>query len=296
MLQKSIPKNTLLRIVYFTIAGVLLLVSGTVFWLHSTFYNTKNFTAIATTAITKESSRQSIARKVVDATLDQKPLLRSTVGPKLEGLITNVLGSNLAERSFRITIENIQILLTTPQKPPIVLDLRQVKPLLNASVKVAGATGLESDFKISDIPDSIKVLDTAKIPNFYSYSIWLLWIGPLTFGIASSMLLIWIRRGGQGHYLLRSRIVLLVVAATAVVSSMIGPLVKPSVLSVAKDAPTQSLLGALYSGFVGPYAKISVAIGLGAIVCWFLLLIIEKYTQSYRVVVRIEKKKIKKVK
>lgn len=298
-MHMSVSKPTkrraiLLRATYFTAIGGLLLVAGTAFWLHAMFFDTNRFTETATRAITGESSRASIARAVVDRALQDRPLLRSTIGSQAEGLLSGALGSEFAKASLQKTVEGLQLALTTPRGEPVVLNLAQAKGIIASSQDLLDNGSPAGTIDVSDLPDQIVIIDTEKLPNFYDYSIGVLWAGPLALVAACAMLGAWVYRANGRYRLVRLRIALLIIAATALVGCLIGPLVKPAVLSVAANAPSQTLLGNIYEGFVGPFTNLALFVALAACAVWALLMAAEVFTKNYRLSIRIERKRAAK--
>lgn len=283
-------RTILLRTSYFAAIGGLLLIAGTAFWLHAMFFDTDRFTETATRAITEESSRASIAEAVVDRALQDRPMLRSTVGSQAEGLLADALGSEFAEASLQKTVESLQIALTTPRKEPVVLNLAQAKSIITSGQDLLDEGHPASTIDVSNLPDQIVIVDTAKLPNFYEYSIWVLWAGPLALVAACIMLGVWVHRADGRYRLVRLRTAMLVIATAALAGCLIGPLVKPAVLSVAANAPSQTLLGNIYEAFVGPFTNVALFLALGACVIWALLMALEVFTRNYRVSVRVERK------
>lgn len=283
-------RTILLRTSYFAAIGGLLLIAGTAFWLHAMFFDTDRFTETATRAITEESSRASIAEAVVDRALQDRPMLRSTVGSHAEGLLAGALGSEFAEASLQKTVESLQIALTTPRKEPVVLNLAQAKSIITSGQDLLDEGHPASTIDVSNLPDQIVIVDTAKLPNFYEYSIWVLWAGPLALVAACIMLGVWVHRANGKYRLVRLRTAMLVIAMAALAGCLIGPLVKPAVLSVAANAPSQTLLGNIYEAFVRPFTNVALFVALGACVIWALLMALEVFTRNYRVSVRVERK------
>ncbi len=253
-MKKFLKDHPSVKIGAFAVVTVfLLLISQTAFWLHNTIFNTQNFTNIATTAITSESSRQSIASGIVDKALEGRPAIQSAIGGRLTNLVTGLLGTDLVEQSTEKAIQKAQLLVTTPRKPPVVLDLTGIK---QTATKLADVLNRNGDEKIdpANIPDQIVLINTDKIPNFYNYGIAVLWLGPISLLTALALFAWWIYKGAlTAVRVKRFRIVLGIVFASGVIALIVGPLVKPAFLSVAETAQAMTLLGNIFDGFIKPF-------------------------------------------
>jgi hypothetical protein len=259
-----------LRIGYFLLASVLMMGAMTAFWISTTLYNTENFTRIAETALNEESSRQAVASAIRKRALKDYPVVDTTLGVRLEGLLVRVLGTDTARTAIRETAEGLQIVLTTERREPVEYDLKVVKVAVQKGQELLPQIE-RLDIDTERIPDSIVVFDTEKLPNVHQYGVWAVWLGP---GCALGALLMygyWIKRGGRGNTIKRIGAVLLAVAFTSFVALLIGPLVKPSILATAADADSQTLLGNVYEGFITPFNSVAIRLGTVAIVIWVLL-------------------------
>lgn len=285
--------NRILFVGYSAVIVILLLIAMTAFWLQSTLFDTTRFTSIAREAVTSQSSRDSIARKAVETSLADRPLIRATLGPKLEKTVSNVLGSEFADRTFMNVIEKMQLLLTTPRHDPIVIDLTSIKAIAQRAQNVTDNAKVDS-IDIENVPDSIMIIDTAKIPNLYQYSVWVLWTGPIALIVAALLSFFWIYRGGRAFYLYRLTIIAGVFVITGVLAALVGPLVRPAALSIAPDVSTQTLLGNVYNGFIGPFTNLACMVAISALVVGLFALLIGFFVRHYRVTFTFMIRKIKK--
>lgn len=253
-MKKFLKDHPAIKLSAFAIVSIfLLLISQTAFWLHNTIFNNQNFTSIATQAIEMESSRQSIATAIVDKALEGRPAIQSAIGGRLTNLVTGLLGTDLVEQSTEKAVQRAQLLVTTPRKPPVVLDLTGIKQTASTLADVLNRDG-EQKVDPSKIPDQIVLIDTTKIPNFYNYGIAVLWLGPLSLITALGLMALWIYRGTISVVRVkRFRIALGFVFASGVIALIVGPLVKPAFLSVAETAQAMTLLGNIFDGFIKPF-------------------------------------------
>lgn len=275
---------------YSALIVFLLLIAMTAFWLQRSFYDTQQFTSIALQSITQQSSRDSIARKAVDTALADRPLLRATLGPKLETLISGALSSDAVSKTFRGLIENIQLLITTPRRDPVIFDLTEVKALIATGQSVISQDTALANVDTAAIPDSIMIIDTAKIPNLYQYGIWISWIGPGALLLAVIASLYWIYRGGRVLYLLRISIIGCLVVIAGACGYLIGPLIRPGVISIAADVPSQTILNNIYTGFIGPFSNTALTVLVIGLVFSVVAYTLYVFFNRYRIKVNIQKK------
>lgn len=282
--MKEFHKNhrILVRGVYFTISICLVMISLTAYWINNVIYDTSNFTRIAETALNKESSRQAIASRASELAFDGNPLLEATLSPKLHELLTGALNSSIAQKIIHNTVEDLQIVLTTSQKSPIVVDMKGIKAVLSKGQEILPEYE-KINIDTAKLPDSIMIIDTTKIPNIYKYGIWASWIGPLSLALVLAMLGYWVKRGTRDNMILRLRIVMQVLLIASLVAMFVGPLVKPTILSVAANAEAQSLLGNLYEGFISPFNQVASRLGVFALSAWVVLFSYSWFIDRYKI-------------
>lgn len=284
-------KHTLLfRLGYFALIIWLLLAAMTAYWLQRQFYDTQRFTETATTAISLQSSRESIASAATKRALENKPLLQATISSQVEGLIVNTLGSDASQKMTQNIVERLQLLITTPRKDPLIINLSSLKAVISAGQSRVAETSALAQFDVASIPDSITVIDTANIPNVYELGLTIQRAGPIAVILAIIGMAYWIYRGGRRFVLHRISIAALVLAIAGIISVIIGPLVRPGILSLADDVSTQTLIGNLYDAFMSPFTVTSwviVAIGITVSLTFAGLNI---FSRRYALDVRIKKK------
>jgi hypothetical protein len=285
--------NRAFFVLYSSLIVLLLLITMTGFWLQQSFFNTQQFTSIATQSITQQSSLDSIARKAVDTALADRPLIRTTLGPKLEAVMSGALGSDVLSKTFRGAIERMQLLITTPRHDPIVLDLTQVKGLIASGQSVVSKDTVLGSVDTAVIPDSIMLIDTAKIPNLYQYGIWVFWIGPGALLLATVGSLYWVYRGGRKLYLLRISIVAGLVAIAGVLGYIMGPLIRPGVISIAPDVPSQTILNNIYTGFIEPFSNTALVVLATGFIVAIVAFTLHVFFTRYRIKVDVQKRHLK---
>lgn len=278
--------------VFFGIVGVLIMVSMTAFWLQRNIFNTERFTAMTTQAILQESSRQAIGTQVSTIILANQPALKMVIGDKLSGQISGLLGTEFAENSINRVAREAQLVITSPKKAPIVFQLSSIKGALVAVQNVASKTGKElpGGLSTSSIPDEIVIVDTQNMPNIHALVVATAWLGPLSLVLAVAALAWWVMRAKKHYRLLRVRYSLIVVAATAVVALVVGPLVEPVIMAVGQTAPEQTILRNIFRVFIKPFNMQATLLLMFSLVAYAVLLAWDKFIRHYTVKVAIRKK------
>lgn len=264
--------------VYKTIAAILvvllLLISQAAFWVHRNLYNSENFTEIATTAVTAPSSRQSISGAIVDKALEDRPIIRGTLGPRLSGVVAGLLDTDVASGLTDRLVEQAQVVLTTPRREPFVIETSGIKNIISSIQTILSRSEEDARINPDEIPDEITILDTNKLPNIYSFGVAILWLGPLSLAIALGLMICWVMRAKpKSAKLLRVRVVSLLVVASGAIALLFGPMFKPPVLSVAENARAQTLLGNIFDAFIAPFnqqAKLLVTLGIIGVIISYL--------------------------
>lgn len=111
------------KYLFFGVVVALLLVALTSFWLHRTIFNTERFTEIATDSFIQESSRQSIGETITARILEGRPVLKAVASDRLSTTISGLLATEQAEAAITRTSREAQLLVTSPRREPVVLEL-----------------------------------------------------------------------------------------------------------------------------------------------------------------------------
>lgn len=266
------------------IAAFLLLIANSAFWVNQYIFNTDNFTRVTTTAITAESSREAIASGVVDRLLTNQPALKRVVNDQAVKLISGLLDTKQADAVLDRAVTNLHVTLTSADPQSTVLDLTNLK---NVMQRVIDVTNLEpTNFSVDDIPDQIVLLDANKVPHFYQYGVWFLWISPLaaiigTLGFIYPYL-------GRGKKLASDWSIPVKQGLTVLVVGLFGlswgPLFKPPVLANINTDYGRTVVGNIYDAFIATFNHQTMwLVYLGSMifligVVWWILLNRRKFT------------------
>lgn len=268
-----------LTLLFGTIIG-LLLISLSSLWLNRVAFDNERFTSIATDALLEQSSRDSIGQLVADRALENRPILNRLLAEPIANVVSSLLATEPAQKSVERAVREGQLLFTSPEQPPVVLDFTGYKSVIATAQQLIPNEG-EQRIDVNDIPDSIVLIDTTKLPNYYEYSVYTHLAGPATFVSAVALAGIWIWRGKANRYR-RTLAILLAVVAAAMIALVIGPIAEPSFISIGRDAASQTLLGNLYQAFITPFRNQALLLGGVALVGLVALIVTHALRNKYQ--------------
>ncbi len=245
-------------------ASIMLVVANSAFWVNKYIFNSDNFADVVSTSLTSESSRDAIASQITESALQNYPVAKNVAGESVTKVISGILGSDRVEAVINKVAYKLNIVFTSNNQESVVIDLSGVKDFLGKVVEVAGEFR-DVKFDPNEIPEEIVLLDADKIPNFYSYSVAFLWLGPLALLGALGLFSI-------PYFKFRdtkSKTALLQGFAITVVSAftlLIGPLFKPPILSNLENANSRIVVGNLYNDLYQTFLnQTAIIIGLGIV-------------------------------
>lgn len=250
--KKTLGLKKIHLFILLIVAGLLLLIAQTSWWISHTIYDSKEFATITTTALTSDSSRDAISKEIVDRAFSNKPLLRATVGKTTAKLLSSVLATDIASTAIEQSTERIQTVLTSSNRDPVELNLVPFKSVLVVISNIAEKSDRQINFKASDIPDKITLLNKENLPELYKIYRLMLILGPLCMAGVVAIF-------GYIAYKFKDNIyrATLIIGGTLSVTSLIalvsGPIIRPPVLSLIDSVNTRVIIGNLYDGFLQPY-------------------------------------------
>jgi hypothetical protein len=236
-------------------AGFLLVLANTAVWVNRYVFDTNTFTSLAVSTVTEESSRQAVAAELVDRALADRPVLKNVAGDTAANFISGLLSSPTAEKALTRVVTRLQIVLTSPQREAIVINLEGLKQII--ARLVSAASSIQGEQRIENVdperlPNQITLLDPKNLPNFYQAGITLSWLSPLAF-IAAIILLalpyLWDKRR-YARLLLLQGAVLIVAGLLAL---LLGPLIKPTVLANVTSSNMRVVVDNLYTAFINTF-------------------------------------------
>lgn len=245
------PNWKKLTIILSIIAGILLVIANSGLWVNRYVFNSEAFADVVTDSLTSDSSRSAIASGVVTKAFEGRPITAKLLTNPATNLVEGMLGSNAAESGIRTVAERLNILVTSKEKKVIAFDLTGIKGVIEKITGVAGDAAPDK-LDVNAIPDSITLLDTNQLPDFYSYSVAMLWISPLALLGALALLVVphakyrkdWSKiLAVQGGFIVLAGIFTLAV----------GPLFKPLVLGGIAQTLPRTVVGNLYDSFIATF-------------------------------------------
>ena len=242
-------------------ATFCLLVANSAFWVHRNFFNPEQFSNIATTSITSESSRQAIAGNLSNRLYEDRPVLKNVLGNTTTNILSGLLGTDQSQKALGIAIERLHTSVTSPEQESVVIDLSGIK---STASKLTAAINTQADGqRINSLPDEITLVDRDNIPDFYQYGVLFLWLGPIAL-VACIALLAWPYIKKLQGFLEIMVIQGGLVAISSALSLLIGPLVQPPLLARIADSNARTVTGNLYQAFIATFnMQLFWIIGLG---------------------------------
>ncbi len=237
-----------------TLAGVLLLLAQSAFWINHTIFDKATFSTIVTSTINTEQSRQAIAATVVGRTLQDRPVIRRIAGDKATQLISGLLGTDLAAQTINTVVDRSYTYLTSENPESIEIDLLPIKTPLAGLVSFAESQGREVNFDVNSVPDSIMLFDASNLPNIYGYSVLMLWLGPLFWLGSFGLFAIYMYRGRR-VYAKRIYIVGTVIILVSFVGLLFGPLLPPPISALVPVTELRSVVGSLVGALLAPFTS-----------------------------------------
>ena len=233
--------------------AVLVLVSLASFWLQFTIFDTNNFTAIATQAVKKESSRRSLGELVAKRVFEKTPTLQTVFSDRLAKHIAGVLDTDMADSSINRLVRESQLLVTSPQRGPITIELTGIKAAIASAQSLVGRTDDSARINAGRIPDEVILIDAVGLPNIYRQATMFIWAGPLSLMLAAGLIIWWVLKASYWPArLLRFKVALISVALGALFTAILGLLIEPAFVTLGRDVSSQTLLRNIYDAFMSP--------------------------------------------
>lgn len=237
-----------------SIAGALLLLAQSSYWINHTIFNKQTFTSLATSVIEREDSRQAIAATVVDKALEDRPVLQRTISNRATQLVAGLLGTDLAHQTLSGVVDRVYTYATSKDQQPIEVDLAAITTPLAGVIAFAERQGREVAFDPESIPDSIELFDPSGLPNVYQYSVVMLWLGPLCWLGAAGLFAAYIYRGRK-VYARRVYIVGAVIIAIGIIGLLAGPIVPPPLVAQVPLTGLRGVVDDLIRTFLQPFTQ-----------------------------------------
>jgi hypothetical protein len=237
-----------------SLAGIFLLLAQSASWTLNILYDRQAFVSISTSVIQKEKNRLAIAERIIEGALSDKPLVNRLVGKQASSLVAGLLGTDLAQRSIQTIADKSYGFVTSPNPQPITIDLTSIKRPIAGLVSLAENNGTDISFDLQTVPDQIVLVETENIPEFHRYGVTLLWIAPLLW-MASIVIFGTYLYRGRRVFAKRFYIVASVIAITALIGLLSGPVLPPPVAALVPNVSSRIVVEDLLTSFLAPFMK-----------------------------------------
>ena len=229
------------------IAGFLLFIANSALWVNRTLFNADTFTSITSQALLSDSSRNAIAGEVVDVALQNRPLVKNVIGDTVSKLISGLLNTNQAEAAVSKVISKIHLAVTSANPQNIEFDLSGIKATAEKIITLIGKE--ETTTNVSNIPDTIVILDVSNMPKFYQYATLFLWMAPLALIGAAIILIrphVKLRRLDMKVLTLQGVSIL----GVSLLALLVGPLFRPPLLAQVSSENLRTVTENIYNAFI----------------------------------------------
>lgn len=222
------------------------------YWVRYVFFDRAEFTAITSSAIQEQGSRDAIAATISDAALKDRPVLRDTIGERLTSLVSGMLASDLGDKVIASGISKTHAYLVSPGREDVTLNLTSIKSVVATLSRVSEAAGRETSIQAENIPDEIVLLDKHALPDLSGVSRTMMWLAPLFWLVAVGGLVGFVALG-RVQYARRVYIVYGAVMAVAAAGLFMGPFVPPALATLVVNIEIQTLAANLATALLAPF-------------------------------------------
>jgi hypothetical protein len=245
--------------------GFCLLYAMSSLWLQRVVYAPNSLSEITAEAFMEESSRKSVANTITGKIFEDRPVLESTVGPRVSTLLAGALGSDIAANSVQNIVERFRESLVGENSALVAINLVPLKETISQVQTLAGRDQ-STVVTTEKIPDDITLLDTSSLRPYYEVGVYVVWMGPLALLTSISGLFWWVYKDRKTQLALRLRQVGLVVLVTGFFAYLLGPISQPAFIAIAANADAQTLLSNIHAALLAPFSEIAVGVFLIGIV------------------------------
>jgi hypothetical protein len=249
---KKISNKSNKKLIWFSIiAGFLLLITNSAYWVNNQIFDKDNFTSTVTTSITSESSRSAISQNITNEIFTDRPIAKRIVGDFTTKIISGLLDTEQFNEVLTLTVERTQAYITSSDQEDVVIELGAVKDVITQITTISESLGREAKIDPENIPDSITLIEEENVPDLYGYSVALLWLAPITF--VSALILIaypYIKKWNENKIILLTQGV--IITLTSFAGFLAGPLFRPPLLSQVRSE-SRTVVGNLYDAFIATF-------------------------------------------
>lgn len=233
-------------------AALTLFFAQSSYWVNHTVFNQENFTRITTTALLSESSRDAVATSVVNASLNDKPIIKRIAGERAQSLISGLLGTDLSTQAVTALTNKTYAYTTSSNRQDIAIDLTAIKTPITTIVDLAESKGVDVPQTRIQLPDQIVLLESDAFPDLSGGVKAMLWLGPL-FWLSTIILFGLYIYLGRKNYAKRVYTAGLAVIVVAVLGLLANPFVPPPIAAAVPNIDLRPVAENLAAGFLAPF-------------------------------------------
>jgi len=234
--------------------GLFLLLAQSAYWLNHTVFDKQEFTSIVTPVVQSESTRNAIATTITEQAFADRPLANQLIGQNVTALIAGLLNTDAAQQLTAGLINRSYTYLTTNNPQPIAIDLTAIKMPLEKITEVVESRGNDVKINPQNIPDKIVLFNPAGLPDVYSYSVLMLWLGPL-FWIGFIVLAALYVYLGRRQYARRVYILGGTLIVASCIGLLVGPLITPPITAQVQLAEFRGVVDQLITSLLAPFGS-----------------------------------------
>lgn len=250
--MSSSKSSKFVSVTLLVVAGILLFLAQSAYWVNHTVFNQSSFSNITTTALLSESSREAIATSVVDKTLEHRPLVKEVAGERAASLISGLLGSDLSSQAISAVSSKTYAYVTSPDRQDIKIDLTSIKAPVASIVALSQNNNQTLTDDLSQIPDEVVLVQSDAFPDLSGIVKLMLWLGPLLWFGAIGLFVLYVYLG-RAVYARRVYSVGLVVIAVALFGLFTAPFIAPPIAAAVPNINLRPVAESLAIGFLAPF-------------------------------------------
>lgn len=247
-LMKGLSKRT--SVILIVLATILIMFFCFSFWLNKYIFDPQNFKRVTTDAILQEDSREAIASEVVDAALENNPLVKEVIGEKVESLVSNLLESNVSRTLFEEAALVIQKIITSPKREEIAIDTTVIKGFLEPLAEVVSPDDPDA-LKVEDVPDKIVLIQEGGVPSISTFGDIVFWVAPVTLIFSILIFAYVLYASVDRRWALRVSGYALIISS--VIVSVLPYLFTPAIFASATNENMKIILTNIYFAFLSKF-------------------------------------------
>lgn len=264
------------------VATVLFLLANLAIWLNRNIFDQETFRTHITQVLETDEVGDAIASKILDQTLEERPIVRRLS----EGLVKSSVKGVLRSSTFRPAIENlideIHIRFISKNTDAITINISGTEDFIEKATSLVDSEKIQENRKF-EIPKEIVLVGEGEIPSIYGWGIVLLWSGMLGGLIGLGILIIMLWNTSE-----KGRIsILKIFGSTLVLGSLIMLIsvynFQPSLTTQIENPSTRVILLGLYNSSVEQLivqTKLMILLGILIVAVGFMFPIFRKENKS----------------